>query len=835
MGIQFRCANPRRAQVVSTTPFPINGIDFLEVLDRDTPAGAPPQQTLLVQMIKDAPWGLQAANVKIEGGVRIPGINVIWALRAADVSPADVAAGHITDTERTFYQSLPDASRTLVVRVDQTGDFSTYTLRLVRSPTDPQPPMGFDPLLSDVAFSFKVECQTEFDCTTTVDCPPPSDSAPPIDYLARDYASLRRMLFDRLAVVAPEWRERNPADLGVVIIEELAYIGDYLSYYQDAVATEAYLNTARRRTSLRRHARLLDYLPHDGANARVWVQVQVAAPLTLLAHTPLLTRVSDTPTVIRPHSLELVNARQQQPVVFETMQHAQLRPEHNAIPFYTWGDERCCLPIGSTRATLHGDLSATLRADDVLIFLEQRSPLTGYRADADPSRRHAVRLTRVTAASDPLGGQFADPPTNTPIAVTEIEWANADALPFVLDLSMVAVPIDDRDPGSDPQQPASIALGNIVLADHGDSLPAEMLPPVVTPIRYRPALARIGVTFTASCDPRAPASQCVSATRPAMTLPAVTLTSTSGLWKPVPDLLGSNRFQTEFTGELEQDGRLVLRFGDGRNGRLPLAGEQFTAHYRIGGGAAGNIGAEALAHIVINESNILSVRNPLPALGGSDPEPDESIRQYAPHAFRRQERAVTPADYAAVAERHPEVQRAIATSRWTGSWYTIFLTVDRRGGLLVDAAFKAELITLFERYRMASQDLEIDSPIYVPLDLAFPVCVKPGYFASNVKMALLERFSIHPGGFFHPDHFTFGQPVYLSQIVAAAMAVPGVRWIDTTGSTQRPVRFQRWGKLPRGELARGQIDVGRREIIRCDNNPNWPEHGRLEFTMEGGL
>ena len=66
----------------------------------------------------------------------------------------------------------------------------------------------------------------------------------------------------------PDWRERNPADLGVALVELLAYVGDHLSYRQDAVATEAYLGTARRRVSVRRHARLVDYRMHDGCNAR---------------------------------------------------------------------------------------------------------------------------------------------------------------------------------------------------------------------------------------------------------------------------------------------------------------------------------------------------------------------------------------------------------------------------------------------------------------------------------------------------------------------------------------------------------------------------------------
>ena len=78
-------------------------------------------------------------------------------------------------------------------------------------------------------------------------------------------------MLDRLAVTLPAWTERHAPDIWITLVELLAYIGDDLSYYQDAVATEAYLKTARRRVSVRRHARLVDYRLHDGCNARAWV------------------------------------------------------------------------------------------------------------------------------------------------------------------------------------------------------------------------------------------------------------------------------------------------------------------------------------------------------------------------------------------------------------------------------------------------------------------------------------------------------------------------------------------------------------------------------------
>jgi predicted phage baseplate assembly protein len=262
--------------------------------------------------------------------------------------------------------------------------------------------------------------------------------------------------------------------------------------------------------------------------------------------------------------------------------------------------------------------------------------------------------------------------------------------------------------------------------------------------------------------------------------------------------------------------------------------------YRIGNGAAGNVGAEAISRAVLAGDGISAVRNPLPASGGREPESLEQVRQYAPQAFRTQERAVTTADYAEVTERHPEVQKAAATLRWTGSWYTVFITVDRAGGRPVDAAFEQELRAFVERFRLAGQDIEIDAPRFVPLEIVFTVCVKAGYYRSQVKAELLKLFSSRDfvdgtRGFFHPDHFTFGQPLYLSQMVALVMGVPGVQWVDVEDVPGKPNRFRRWGHSAQGEFAAGMIGFGRLEIARLDNDPSLPENGKIDFIMEGGL
>jgi hypothetical protein len=211
------------------------------------------------------------------------------------------------------------------------------------------------------------------------------------------------------------------------------------------------------------------------------------------------------------------------------------------------------------------------------------------------------------------------------------------------------------------------------------------------------------------------------------------------------------------------------------------------------------------------------------------------VRINAPQAFRIQERAVTEADYERVAQMHPEVQRAKARHRYTGSWLTVFLTIDRKAGLPVDKdpRFEADLIEHLERYRMAGYDLEITGPVFVALDLKLFVCVKPASFRSDVKQALNELFSnrlsaLGEPQFFHPDRFSFGDALHLSRVVAAASGVDGVASCEVK-------RFKRLNKKAAGELKAGVIEVGTMEILRLDNDANFPENGKIEFELEGGL
>ncbi len=868
MSALFCCDSLRRSAVEHSSAW--NGIDFLQVLDDPAAPLAERQTTLLVHFIRDiAPLALGAANVRIEGGERLRHIQLVSVEQAPALIPPGAPPG-----------SLPAPQpRVLRVKVAAPGDFSDYTLRLVKPDTD-QPPDHIDRQLAAIRFNFKAACRGDFDCAAAAaaPCPPDTTPPPPLNYLARDYASFRQLMLDRLALNVPGWAERNEADLGLVLVDLLAYVADRLAYEQDAVATEAYLGTARLRSSVRRHARLVDYPMHDGCNARSFVQLRAAAGVSGVAvharvlsggryrPTQLITRCAGLPARLVIDSPAHQAALARGPQVFELMHDLTLFAAHNDMPFYTWGARECCLPRGATRASLRGHFPG-LKQGDVLILAEARNPDDGSPANADPARRHAVRLVAPPQlTSDPLGGRFKPQPDDSAVPVTDIEWHPRDALPFALTLSSRR--------GTAYFDDLALAHGNIVLADHGLSAFAALPPvPAANPVlksvaaagrppcgeapantrpqhaRFRPRLPTDGQAITQPITQASPlpGGQLPDAARDALdqdirqAIAQVVLVADGSPWQARRDLLASSPQDTAFVVEIEADGSAWLRFGDGEFGRHPTAGTLFEATLRLGNGSAGNLGAgirpaeSPLFHLASVEAPpVEAVWNPLPARGGVEPESIESVRQRAPSAIAGDiQRAVTPADYALLAQREDtSLQRAAASLRWTGSWRTVFLTADRHGGADVDQDFENTLIARLEPYRLAGHDLEVDAPRYVPLELALTVCVKPEHQRSHVEAALRAQLGsrLLPDGrrgVFHPDQLSFGQTLYLSPVQATALGVEGVDSIVVE-------RFRRQGQPATDGAAAGCLHFARNEIPRLDDDRNYPDRGALALTLTGG-
>ena len=202
-------------------------------------------------------------------------------------------------------------------------------------------------------------------------------------------------MLDRMSLLVPDWVERTPADVGVALVETLAYVADELSYRQDAVATEAYLATARRRTSLRRHARLVDYVVHEGSNARAWVRVFVdAGNVSLSAGTPLLTRVPGVRRSLEPRQPRAPRGARgrRRDVRDRRARRAPRGPR--ALRLLDVGRRRLLPAEGRDLGDARRRPPRSSQPGDVLVFAEVAGPDTGKR------RRRRPREARRGAADE---------------------------------------------------------------------------------------------------------------------------------------------------------------------------------------------------------------------------------------------------------------------------------------------------------------------------------------------------------------------------------------------------------------------------------------------------
>jgi len=92
---------------------------------------------------------------------------------------------------------------------------------------------------------------------------------PQIDYTSRDYSAIREDLLALIDVIAPTWTSRDPADLGMTLVELFSYMGDMLGFYIDRAANEGLLATSSQRDSVLQIAAMIGYVPTASSAATV--------------------------------------------------------------------------------------------------------------------------------------------------------------------------------------------------------------------------------------------------------------------------------------------------------------------------------------------------------------------------------------------------------------------------------------------------------------------------------------------------------------------------------------------------------------------------------------
>lgn len=782
-------AKNRRAEVASSMW--LNGIDYIDV---------DPSQTLLtVHFLNAVPVDLSNKQVIITGGDSIPTVAV------------DAAVAGPTENGRPTVQ----------VSCAYPGDFSTYTLTIALAPTHLNDASELDVYLDHAEFSFKATCPSTLDCKPVVDpCEPPPEPLPAIDYLAKDFDSFKRALLDFSAQYYPAWQERSEADFGVMFAEALASIADDLSYQQDRITGEAYLETARERRSLVRLGRLVDYEPRVATAARVtlWLEVQSTNPIPVPASLGVSTRLPDG-TVIEFETLPAIN-----PDLDGTDNDPlpDLHRSWNAIRPYWFDDADQCLCCGATEMWIEAPEIPPVRGQRILI--ETAGPST-----ADLPVCQIVTVTDFALVTDMLQG----------IDLLHVTWSQDDALVFEHDLTHTTV------------------RGNLVDAIHGRTCVERFVVEhefsgATDPPRATVRLAAGGTPQFLHTLRNAPLASLASSTDDKDPRPEIRVGVVGGEpWFWHQRLIETGQSDPVYTvdparfalldywlqiSDYDGDEGATIRFGDGTRGRIPAHGTLFEVTYRVGGGARGNVAASTLTKLdpFAAALGITAVNNPLHASGGRDEEPEDQVRDRAPEKFRRNPlRAVRPEDYERAAmEDKKNVQRAGTRFRYTGSWLSVFTSVDPRATEVLRDDLVLATTQLLDRRRMAGYESFVVPPRFAPIDLRITVCALSDAFRGDVERCCLQALDTRRHrdgtlGFFHPDRFTFEVPLERSALEARLQDVPGLDGVLEIS--------YRWRGHTRGYVAMSDaVVVGLDEIVRCDNDPDHPERGSLRIIVRGG-
>ncbi|MBA4160621.1 MAG: hypothetical protein C0515_00725 [Novosphingobium sp.] len=484
-------------------------------------------------------------------------------------------------------------------------------------------------------------------------------------YLAKDYASFRALMLDHLTGELPELANLEVASVEMTLVEALAYVGDYLSQYQDAVGSEAYVQTARLWTSLSRHARLVGLRLSEGCSARTLVRFEAAGD-----HVPV---AKGTALLAAQPGIDRVHLAKAAPfagaIGFETLHDLTLQRAHNRIAL---------APVsrpapGFTGLTLDGHFPL-LQPGHFLVLCEEDSgwrwPLRLIAPDCDPAGR------------------------------STITWHELDALP-----------------ADTPRQGTWCLLGNLALADHGLTLqdPQPIAHPAANarPLLHCPDLS-FAVPLGAGDATRSAAH--LLAPDPLHALPALWLDERIAplaadvgawpiaQWRARRDLLDAAPQDLAFVPERVDKHSYRLRFGDGHAGRRPQSDYEFHSSWRQGCGSAGNIGIDALAHVIAADGRIRSVGNPLPGSGGRDRPALSVARQalIAEAARCPQARCVTEADYARHAARLHGVKASACRIVPRAGGRDVTITVQR------DHGSAANIASALEPYRLLGDRLAIE-------------------------------------------------------------------------------------------------------------------------------
>lgn len=275
----------------------------------------------------------------------------------------------------------------------------------------------------------------------------------------------------------------------------------------------------------------------------------------------------------------------------------------------------------------------------------------------------------------------------------------------------------------------------------------------------------------------------------------------------------------------------ALQIMERQYGAVPPRGSVIRmVAYRTGGGRRGNVQAGTLRILKSAIPYVASVVNHQAAYNGADAESLEDAVIRVPKILRTRDRAVTPEDFelltlqagnGAVAQVLCPARQSSETANGVVNLFIVpqadISGIERGEGIspeqfTLSLPLQEQILAYLDERRLLGIQVRLQEPEYVGVAVQTEVGLEAEYNNPQARQAILRRLQVSLYQYLNPltggvqgKGWTFGCPVYTSDIIALFQRTPGVRYLGTVLLFELRKQGQTWVRTLASD---GVVDPG---------------------------
>jgi len=568
-----------------------------------------------------------------------------------------------------------------------------------------------------------------------------------IDYTSRDFTAIKADLIALInAKTGKNWNPSDYSDLGNILVESFAYMGDIMSHYLDKAANETSVNTAVKLDTLLSFANLYDYKPSGPTPAYVAITFTNTSDKSL--DIPIGTQV------MAPLSYGAYSQ-----VYFETTQSATALGAGQAI----------------TLDAYEGKTVNTDRPDLIDPTYNKALPANLGTSDGTASQSFTIYQTGVVDSSIYVYVGQSSAFSTWLYADNLLEYSPTDNVFTTQQNSdgTIKILFGDGVNGAIPaanQTISAVFKTSVGLAGNVKSLsvtectfvPGNLDPQAASYLSVSNALAASGGANADSTENiRAKIKSAISTRRR-----AVTLKDYSDLALMVPQVGKANAAASVYSSvniylQTQEDGNAAPGYGQSIISNAVGSGTAVTYTIAASGKHSLTVGD------VVNISGIYIV--------GTPPTTGYNLQGATVASVSTDMNSFTVTS--SVTGTYDNTSTVYGSSR-TG----LVIKVSNSGGAATTTnwnTIKTAVAAYLADKTPAGIVVNILPPTYVPIYLTSTITIAPSYKQSDVRLAVYQAM-LGVNGYFSYKNNMFGDTLYLSNLTSVIQSVPGVLAVNVT-------------------------------------------------------